>query len=86
MHLIYALLPVSPSLNFCYVLYSGLFLCPLLTSFFKQLDKIPIDDIKTELRSAELSEQAVEELLQILTVKSLTELEGQSLRTDTEFY
>ncbi|KAL8493782.1 hypothetical protein ACS0TY_024808 [Phlomoides rotata] len=40
-----------------------------------KLDKIPIDDIKTELRSAELSEQAVEELLQILTVKSLTELE-----------
>lgn len=35
-----------------------------------------MDDIKKELRAAELSEQAVEELLQILTVKSLKELEG----------
>lgn len=40
-----------------------------------KLEKIPIDDIKKELRAAELSEQAVEELLQILTVKSLKELE-----------
>ncbi|KAG6430979.1 hypothetical protein SASPL_109054 [Salvia splendens] len=40
-----------------------------------KLEKIPIDDIKNELRAAELSEQAVEELLQILTAKSLEELE-----------
>ncbi|KAK6149058.1 hypothetical protein DH2020_016583 [Rehmannia glutinosa] len=40
-----------------------------------KLEKIPIDDIKKELRSAELSEEAVEELLQILSVKSLTKLE-----------
>lgn len=38
-----------------------------------------MDDIKNELRAAELSEQAVEELLQILTVKSLEELEGSML-------
>ncbi|KAG6427935.1 hypothetical protein SASPL_112183 [Salvia splendens] len=40
-----------------------------------KLEKIPMDDIKNELMAAELSEQAVEELLQILTVKSLEELE-----------
>ncbi|XP_057785271.1 histidine--tRNA ligase, chloroplastic/mitochondrial isoform X2 [Salvia miltiorrhiza] len=40
-----------------------------------KLEKIPMDDIKNELRAAELSEQAVEELLQILAVKSLEELE-----------
>ncbi|CAA0812831.1 Histidyl-tRNA synthetase 1 [Striga hermonthica] len=40
-----------------------------------KLEKIPIDDIKKELRSAELSEEAVEELLEILSVKSLTKLE-----------
>lgn len=40
-----------------------------------KLEKIPMDDIKKELRAVELSEQAVEELLQILTVKSLKELE-----------
>ncbi|XP_011075423.1 histidine--tRNA ligase, chloroplastic/mitochondrial isoform X1 [Sesamum indicum] len=40
-----------------------------------KLEKIPIDDIKKELKSVELSEDAVEELLQILSVKSLTKLE-----------
>ncbi|KAL3632565.1 hypothetical protein CASFOL_025549 [Castilleja foliolosa] len=40
-----------------------------------KLEKIPIDEIKKELRSAELSEEAVEELLQILSVKSLAKLE-----------
>ncbi|KAK4404763.1 Histidine--tRNA ligase, chloroplastic/mitochondrial [Sesamum angolense] len=40
-----------------------------------KLEKIPIDDIKKELMSVELSEDAVEELLQILSVKSLTKLE-----------
>ncbi|KAL3533541.1 hypothetical protein ACH5RR_007062 [Cinchona calisaya] len=40
-----------------------------------KLEKIPIDDVKKELRSAELSEEVVEELLQILSVKSLVKLE-----------
>ncbi|KAK4485527.1 hypothetical protein RD792_008169 [Penstemon davidsonii] len=40
-----------------------------------KIEKIPIEDIKNELRSAQLSEEAVEELLQILSVKSLAELE-----------
>ncbi|EPS62788.1 hypothetical protein M569_12001, partial [Genlisea aurea] len=40
-----------------------------------KLGKISIDDIKSELRSAELSEEAVEDLLQILSLKSLNELE-----------
>ena len=42
----------------------------------KQMEKIPIDDIKKELRSAELSEEVIEELLQVLSVKSLEKLEG----------
>ncbi|KAG8372094.1 hypothetical protein BUALT_Bualt12G0030800 [Buddleja alternifolia] len=52
-----------------------------------KLEKIPIDDIKKELRSAELSEEAVEELLQILSVKSLDKLEeklGASVEALTE--
>ncbi|KAL6523290.1 hypothetical protein OROGR_016893 [Orobanche gracilis] len=39
------------------------------------LEKLPIDDIKKELRATELSEEVVEELLHILSVKSLTMLE-----------
>ncbi|GAA0143753.1 aminoacyl-tRNA synthetase [Lithospermum erythrorhizon] len=42
-----------------------------------KLEKIPIDDIKEELRSAELSEEASEELLQVLSVKSLDKLEDK---------
>ncbi|KAL6498534.1 hypothetical protein OROHE_026631 [Orobanche hederae] len=45
--------------------------CVIIDKF----EKLPIDDIKKELRSAELSEEAVEELLDILSVKSLTKLE-----------
>lgn len=57
--------------------FSGLSFRVLHFFFYrKQLEKIPIDDIKKDLRSAELSEEAVEELLQILSMKSLTELEG----------
>lgn len=68
--------------SLCLVLYllscaCFLFLC--LSFCYKQLEKIPLDEIKKELRAAELSEQAVEELLQILTVKSLEELEGSML-------
>ncbi|CAI9102956.1 OLC1v1001359C2 [Oldenlandia corymbosa var. corymbosa] len=40
-----------------------------------KLEKIPIDEMKKELRSCELSEEIVEELLQILSVKSLAKLE-----------
>ncbi|KAL7204981.1 hypothetical protein ACSBR2_017994 [Camellia fascicularis] len=39
------------------------------------MEKIPIDEIKKELRSAELSDEAIEELLQVLSIKSLTKLE-----------
>nr|GMC90370.1 histidine--tRNA ligase, chloroplastic/mitochondrial [Ipomoea batatas] len=40
-----------------------------------KLEKIPIDEIKKELKSAGLSDVAIEELLQILSVKSLAKLE-----------
>lgn len=40
-----------------------------------KIEKLPIDEIKRELRSAELSDEAIEELLQVLSVKSLTKLE-----------
>ncbi|CAL5381048.1 unnamed protein product [Camellia sinensis] len=41
------------------------------------MEKIPIDEIKKELRSAELSDEAIEELLQVLSIKSLTKLEEE---------
>lgn len=44
--------------------------------WLEQMEKIPLDDVKKDLRSAELSEEVVEELLQVLSVKSLAELEG----------
>ncbi|GFZ15802.1 histidyl-tRNA synthetase 1 [Actinidia rufa] len=40
-----------------------------------KMEKIPIDEVKKELRSAELSDEAIEELLQVLSIKSLTKLE-----------
>ncbi|XP_019162482.1 PREDICTED: histidine--tRNA ligase, chloroplastic/mitochondrial-like [Ipomoea nil] len=40
-----------------------------------KLEKIPIDEIKKELKSAGLSDVAIEELLQVLSVKSLAKLE-----------
>ncbi|KAL7196199.1 hypothetical protein ACSBR1_036249 [Camellia fascicularis] len=40
-----------------------------------KMEKIPIDEIKKELRSVELSDEAIEELLQVLSIKSLTKLE-----------
>ncbi|KAH7859064.1 hypothetical protein Vadar_031072 [Vaccinium darrowii] len=40
-----------------------------------KIEKLPIDEIKKELRSAELSDEAIEELLQVLSVKSLAKLE-----------
>lgn len=42
------------------------------------MEKIPIDEIKKELKSAELSEEAIDELLEILSMKSLAMLEGWS--------
>ncbi|GMP40643.1 hypothetical protein CsSME_00011009 [Camellia sinensis var. sinensis] len=42
------------------------------------MEMIPIYEVKKELRSAELSDEAIEELLQVLSIKSLTKLEGPS--------
>lgn len=41
-----------------------------------QIEKIPVDEIKKELNAVGLSQEAIEELLLVLSVKSLTELEG----------
>ncbi|RAL48483.1 hypothetical protein DM860_005907 [Cuscuta australis] len=48
-----------------------------------KLEKMPIDDIKKELKSAELSDVAIEKILQVLSVKSLEKLE-EKLGTATE--
>ncbi|XP_050227612.1 histidine--tRNA ligase, chloroplastic/mitochondrial-like [Mercurialis annua] len=40
-----------------------------------KIEKISRDEIKTELKSVGMSEQAIEELLQVLSIKSLTKLE-----------
>lgn len=40
-----------------------------------KIEKIPVDEIKKELKALGLSQEAVQELLQVLSVKSLTELE-----------
>ena len=40
------------------------------------MGKIPIEEIKKELQAVELSNEAIEDLLQVLSMKSLTELEG----------
>ncbi|KAL8247449.1 hypothetical protein R6Q59_008665 [Mikania micrantha] len=40
-----------------------------------KMGKIPMEEIKKELRSVELSNDAIEDLLQVLSIKSLTELE-----------
>ena len=52
----------------------------LLIFGFKQMGKIPVDEIKKDLKSAQLSEVAIEELLQVLSIKSLTLLEGWSMQ------
>ncbi|KAG8647211.1 hypothetical protein MANES_09G066100v8 [Manihot esculenta] len=41
-----------------------------------KIEKIPISEIKKDLKSVGMSEKAVEELLQVLSIKSLTKLEG----------
>ncbi|XP_065857390.1 histidine--tRNA ligase, chloroplastic/mitochondrial-like [Euphorbia lathyris] len=40
-----------------------------------KIEKIPIDEIKKDLKAVGMSEQAVEELLQVISIKSLTKLE-----------
>lgn len=40
------------------------------------MGKIPMDEIKKELKSAGISEKAVKELLHVLSIKSLRKLEG----------
>ncbi|XWS43559.1 hypothetical protein CRYUN_Cryun16bG0114400 [Craigia yunnanensis] len=40
-----------------------------------KIEKIPIDEIKRELNATGLSKEATEELLQVLSIKSLTKLE-----------
>lgn len=41
------------------------------------MGKIPIEEIKKELALVQLPGEAIEELLQVLSMKCLTELEGQ---------
>uniref|UniRef100_A0A2C9VAN5 histidine--tRNA ligase n=1 Tax=Manihot esculenta TaxID=3983 RepID=A0A2C9VAN5_MANES len=41
-----------------------------------KIEKIPISEIKKDLKSVGMSEKAVEELLQVLSIKSLKKLEG----------
>ncbi|GMP83935.1 hypothetical protein CsSME_00037672 [Camellia sinensis var. sinensis] len=57
----------------CYSIPDNLFgkVCIIID----KMEKIPIDEIKKELRSVELSDEAIEELLQVLSIKSLTKLE-----------
>ncbi|XP_042476508.1 histidine--tRNA ligase, chloroplastic/mitochondrial [Macadamia integrifolia] len=40
-----------------------------------KMEKIPMDEIKMELKSAGITEEAIEDLLQVLSVKSLDKLE-----------
>ncbi|RVX05083.1 hypothetical protein CK203_019118 [Vitis vinifera] len=43
------------------------------------MEKIPIDEITKELKSLGMSEEAIKDLLQVLSIKSLTKLEGHGL-------
>lgn len=40
------------------------------------MEKIPIGEITKELKSLGMSEEAIKDLLQVLSIKSLTKLEG----------
>ncbi|KAJ8763960.1 hypothetical protein K2173_003742 [Erythroxylum novogranatense] len=40
-----------------------------------KIEKIPVDEVKKELKSVGMSDMAIEELLQVLSVRSLTKLE-----------
>ncbi|XP_052199017.1 histidine--tRNA ligase, chloroplastic/mitochondrial [Diospyros lotus] len=57
----------------CYSIPDNLFskVCVIID----KIEKIPVDEIKKELKSAQLSEAAIEGLLQVLSLKSLTLLE-----------
>ncbi|KAL3029446.1 hypothetical protein AAZX31_03G164300 [Glycine max] len=57
----------------CYSVPENLFgkVCVIID----KIEKIPADEIKKELKAVGLSQEAVQELLQVLSVKSLTELE-----------
>ncbi|KAK3001147.1 hypothetical protein RJ639_021072 [Escallonia herrerae] len=57
----------------CYAIPENLFgkVCIIID----KMEKIPMDEIKKELKAAELSEEAIKELLQVLSVKSLAQLE-----------
>ncbi|KAK7245100.1 hypothetical protein RIF29_39934 [Crotalaria pallida] len=57
----------------CYSIPENLFgrVCVIID----KIEKIPIDEIKKELKVAGVSEEAVQELLQVLSIKSLAELE-----------
>lgn len=41
-----------------------------------------MDDIKKELKSAGVLAEAIEQLMQVLSIKSLTELEGQLINLE----
>ncbi|CAJ1892562.1 unnamed protein product [Sphenostylis stenocarpa] len=47
----------------------------LIHMVLQEIEKIPIDEIKKELKAVGLSQEAVQKLLDVLSVKSLTELE-----------
>ncbi|KAE9621807.1 hypothetical protein Lal_00032530 [Lupinus albus] len=57
----------------CYSIPENLFgkVCVIID----KIEKIPVDEIKKELKVVGLSEEAVHELLEVLSVKSLAELE-----------
>ncbi|KAL1313747.1 hypothetical protein AAHE18_16G134700 [Arachis hypogaea] len=57
----------------CYSIPESLFgkVCVIID----KIEKIPVDEVKKELMAAGVSQEAVQELLQVLSVKSLTELE-----------
>ncbi|CAK7343154.1 unnamed protein product [Dovyalis caffra] len=42
-----------------------------------KIEKIPVDEIKKELKSVGMSQEAVDELLEVLSIKSLSKLEGR---------
>ncbi|KAK9289779.1 hypothetical protein L1049_007938 [Liquidambar formosana] len=57
----------------CYSIPENLFgkVCIIID----KMEKIPMDETRKELKSAGISEEAIEELLQVLSIKSLTKLE-----------
>ncbi|KAJ9184329.1 hypothetical protein P3X46_004063 [Hevea brasiliensis] len=57
----------------CYSISENLFgkVCIIID----KIEKIPLDEIKKDLKSVGMSEEAIEELLQVLSIKSLTKLE-----------